>query len=178
MMKSTFCTIPTGLFAGHLASYLSTIRSSRRFAAVRASFAAARGKHGLRLVHFTVLNNHLHLVVEADSSESLSRGMQGLCVRLARALNGVLHRAGGLFADHYHCHLLVTPTEVARALSYVLSNAERHYGEAGLDACSSAVAHAREVLVPPRGWLLSVGWQRGRTKAPLNVATIRWWDQR
>jgi putative transposase len=41
----------------------------------------------MRLVEFTVLSNHLHLIVEADNSTELSRGMQGLCVRLARALN-------------------------------------------------------------------------------------------
>jgi len=61
-----------------------SLRSSRRFAVVRKCFAASRGKSGLRLVEFTVLSNHLHLIVEADSSKSLSRGMQGLCIRLAK----------------------------------------------------------------------------------------------
>ena len=40
--------------------------------------------HGLRLLEFWVLSNHLHL--EADGKRSLSRGVQGLAVRLARAL--------------------------------------------------------------------------------------------
>ena len=41
---------------------------------------------GLRIVQFSVQGNHLHLIVEADSSTALSRGMQGLCIRLAKAL--------------------------------------------------------------------------------------------
>jgi hypothetical protein len=38
------------------------LRSSRRFAVIRRSFAAAKGLHGLRLVELTVMGNHLHLM--------------------------------------------------------------------------------------------------------------------
>src|SRR2546425_4555483 len=37
--------------------------------------------------HFSVQGNHLHLLVEAEGAESLSRGMQGLTIRIARAIN-------------------------------------------------------------------------------------------
>src|SRR5712692_4400514 len=40
-----------------------------------------------RLVHYSVQGNHLHLVVEAEDKLALSRGMQGLAVRVARAIN-------------------------------------------------------------------------------------------
>jgi REP element-mobilizing transposase RayT len=126
-----------------------SLRSARRFAIVRACFAAARGLHGLRLGEFSVLGNHLHLVVEADSKRALSSGMLGLCTRLARRLNDFLRRGGKLFADHYHARLLRTPTEVWRAIRYVLGNAERHYRERGADPFSSAASGAQEVLVAP-----------------------------
>jgi putative transposase len=140
------------------------LRASRRFALVRRSFAAAKGKFGLRLVKFSVLSNHLHLIVEADDSEALARGMKGLNVRLARALNAALGRKGSLFEDHYHLHLLRTPTEVAHALEYVRTNAERHYGQQGTDWCSSENGEWRELLVEAGTWLLSVGFLRGRRK--------------
>jgi REP element-mobilizing transposase RayT len=136
------------------------LRSSRRFAVIRRCFAAARGLHGLRLVEFSVLDNHLHLVVEADSAQALSRGMNGLCTRLARRLNTFLHRQGKLFADHYHLRLLRSPTEVARAIRYVLTNASRHYGERGGDPFSSATPEVRPVLAKAIGWLLRIGWHR------------------
>jgi hypothetical protein len=139
-----------------------SLRASRRFAVVRRSFAAARGLHGLRLAHFTVLNNHLHLILEADSSEALSRGMQGLCIRLAKALNRVLGRKGTLFADHYHSRLLRSPTELVAAIRYVLTNAERHFGEHGPDPFSSLAPDGAEVVAEPRGWLLRTGWRRAR----------------
>ena len=137
------------------------LRSSRRFAAICRCFAASRGRHGLRLVEFSVLGDHLHLVVEAESSKSLSRAVQGLAVRVARALNQLLSRAGKLFADHYHAHHLRTPTEVARALRYVRTNAEHHYGEGGTDFLSSLAAGAARFVVEPKTWLLLAGWRRG-----------------
>jgi REP-associated tyrosine transposase len=149
--------------------HVPSLRSSRRFAAIREVFAEARGRLGLRLVEFTVLSNHLHLVVEADDSKALSRGMQGLCIRLARKLNALLGRQGRVFADHYHSRLLHSPTEVATAIAYVQDNAEHHYGEAGVDAYSSRAPDAKEAVAPARGWLLRVGYKRApsRPKRPL-----------
>jgi REP element-mobilizing transposase RayT len=137
-----------------------SLRSARRFAVIRACFAAARGLHGMRLVEFSVLGNHLHLVIEADSKRALSIGMLGLCTRLARRLNAFLGRAGKLFADHYHARLLHSPTEVWRAIRYVLGNAEHHYRERRIDPFSSAAHDARSVLAEPLAWLLRRGWQR------------------
>jgi hypothetical protein len=114
----------------------------------------------MRLVEFSVLGNHLHLVVEADSSRALSTGLLGLSTRLARRLNGFLRRSGRLFADHYHARLLCSPTEVWRAIRYVLGNAERHYRERGADPFSSAAPEAQDVLVSPLGWLLREGWRQ------------------
>jgi putative transposase len=137
---------------------LPSLRSSRRFAVITRCFEVSRGKFGVRLVEFSVLGNHLHLIVEADSSESLSRAMQGLCVRLARALNRQLERKGALFADHYHSRLLRSPSELAIAIRYVLENAAHHFSATGDDWFSSA--KHRGALAAPRGWLLSVGWRK------------------
>jgi len=137
------------------------LRSSRRFAVIRRTFAAAKGLHGLGLVEFTVMGNHLHLIVEAKSSQSLSRGVQGLCIRLAKAMNKALAgRRGRVFADHYHSHLLRSPREVRNALGYVRHNAEHHFGQAGLDWFSSQNLELRELLERPVTWLLRVETRR------------------
>ena len=141
-----------------IANDIPSLRSSRRFQLIRDCFAKARRNRGTRLVEFTVLSNHLHLIVEADDSRELSRGMQGLCVRLARTLNAALTRRGRVFADHFHSRLLRTPTELVNAIRYVLGNAERHYGESGADPYSSEAPAAAEVLAQPVGWLLRIGW--------------------
>jgi putative transposase len=142
------------------------LRSSSRFAVIRRSFKALLDRRSFRLIQFSVLGDHLHLIVEADTSRDLSRGVQGLCIRLAKALNKLLQRKGTLFDDHYHSHLLATPTEVANALAYVRTNAQRHYGETGIDYFSSGHLGWAELLAAPVTWLLNVGWKlAGRRRA-------------
>ena len=136
------------------------------FAAVAACIDAAHGAL-FRVVHFSVLGNHLHLIVEAQDQAGLARGMQGLAVRIARAVNRTTARRGGVFADHYHAHLLRSPTEVARAVAYVLGNYLHHFPETPvtdfwLDECSSEVRF--DVVAPPRTWLLRVGWRRAKPR--------------
>jgi hypothetical protein len=92
-----------------------------------------------------VQGNHLHLIVEAPNNRCLARGMQGLAVRIARALNRLMHRRGRVFADHFHSRVVRTPTEAARVIAYVLGNYARHAAQRGehvdvrlVDRCSSA----------------------------------------
>jgi hypothetical protein len=70
----------------------------------------------------------LHLLVEASDRRALSRGMQGLSIRVARATNGELGRKGRVFADRYHARALTTPRAVRFALRYVLLNVHKHEG--------------------------------------------------
>jgi putative transposase len=96
-----------------------------------------------------VQGNHIHLLVEAAGKETLSRGMRGLGVRIARALNRVMRRRGSVLADHYHARILRTPTEVGRVRVYLRDNARKHYGLAGADPFASS-----KPLTAPRTWLV------------------------
>ena len=139
-----------------------SLRGKTAFAAVERALKVAKDRLGVRVVHFAVLGNHLHLIVEADHSVALSRGMQGMTIRLAKALNAALRRRGPVFADHYHSRLLRTPNEVANAVRYVRTNAEHHFPElgAGKDAFGSDARP--DLAAPPRTWLLTIGWTRAR----------------
>jgi REP element-mobilizing transposase RayT len=131
-----------------------SLRSRRSSALVRAAFAAQNGRFGLRLNQFSIQGNHIHLIVEADGRDSLTRGMQGLSIRLARSLNRLMQRRGKVLADRYHAHLLRTPSEVRRALDYVLDNARRHFGaRAAIIDCYSSAAPGAEVA-SAHSWLL------------------------
>ena len=83
-------------------------------------------RFGFRLCDLTIEGNHLHFIVEAQSERALSRGMQGLAIRIAKALNRLMQRHGPVFADRYHAHILKTPTEVRHALRYVRANHDSH----------------------------------------------------
>jgi len=90
---------------------LPNLRGKRSYRAVRGAFEAARERLGMRLVHWSVQGNHLHLIVEAKDRVALSRGMQGLKIRLAKALNRLWGRAGSVFSDRYHAVALRTPRQ-------------------------------------------------------------------
>jgi REP element-mobilizing transposase RayT len=103
---------------------------------VRKALFAARRKSEekgaeFQIVHFKIEGNHLHLVVEARSRSGMSRGVAGMEIRIARAVNGALGRKGKVFSDRYHRRDLATPTEVRNVLSYVLNNARKHVRHIG-----------------------------------------------
>src|SRR3954470_11706810 len=99
------------------------------------------------------------MIVEAADPQALARGMKGLQVRMARALNKVMHRRGSVFADRYHSHLLRTPSETARAIRYVLENWREHADRGGWNIpwgvdpyCSAAPHDHRPPLVAEPLW--------------------------
>jgi REP element-mobilizing transposase RayT len=159
-----------------LAAGLPSLRKRATYSVLLAALGGGCDRFGMQLVHWSVLGNHLHLMVEACDRRALSRGMQGLAVRLAKALNRWWQRSGRVFADRYHARVLPSPSEVRTALFYVLQNARRHgIVTAGADAFSSGpwfdgwLAGGRcEVaelerpawLRSARTWLLARGWRR------------------
>jgi len=117
----------------------------------------------MRVVHYSIQGNHLHLIIEIDDPLLLPRAIQGLSVRLAKALNRLADRRGKVFLGRYHAHVLETPRQVGNAVRYVLENFRHHLREdvapSGADPCSSAVwlvtrPPADAPVVPPRTWLL------------------------
>jgi putative transposase len=155
-------------------SGLPSLRGLKEFAALRRAMVAGCKREGFRLVHFSVQSNHLHLLVEGDCRTSLSRGLQGLAVRMARALNRLWNRIGSVFADRFHDRILRSPTEVWNALRYVLCNARKHGAWTSrsrpdpmssapwFDGWSEILPEDSESAPTPgaRTWLLREGWQR------------------
>lgn len=148
------------------------MRDERLFVAIRRAFAAA-SRGTFRLLHFSVQSDHLHLLVESDEPTRLARAIQGLAIRVARAVNRALRRRGSVWGDRYHARMLRTPREVRNALVYVLANWRKHVpGAQGMDPRSSATCFsgwrtrpariicADAPVVGTRTWLAAVGWRR------------------
>ncbi|HWE29287.1 MAG TPA: transposase, partial [Polyangia bacterium] len=125
------------------------LRTPRCFGALSRAMYAGALRFGFRLVHYAVMGNHVHLLVEAPDRRALARAMKGLGVRIARALNRVMQRRGRVVGDRYHARILRTPSEVRRARTYLATNARKHYGYVGRDPFASQAP-----LVAPRTWLL------------------------
>jgi putative transposase len=130
-------------------------------------------KESFRVLAFSVQSDHVHLIVEADGEVPLIRGVQGLAVRCAKALNRALGRRGAVWDHRYHAHRLGSPREVRNGFVYVLLNFRKHLGAApGIDPRSSgrwfdgwaqpvASAAGFRPVAAARTWLGSIGWRRG-----------------
>ncbi len=164
-----------------LAPGVPSIRRDTTHAVIKRAIHAKSGGDQFRVVHFHILWNHVHLLVEATSKEVLGNAMQGLNVRIARNCNRVLGRRGSFFAERYHVTALCTPTQVRNCLRYVLLNFDLHQLRAGArylrhccDRYSSAAwfedwederwqyerGGGPPGIAPARTWLLGEGWKR------------------
>ena len=163
----------------------ASLRRHHLVARIHGAIAAAH-RDDFRVVHFAILSNHLHFVVETTDAPTLARRMQGLAIRIARTTNRGLARRGRLFAERYHARALRTPRQVRNVIAYVLHNARKHAAERGerlsptwIDPCSSGPWFADWQACPSRPppwlvslrrqpdptrpahtWLLRIGWRR------------------
>jgi len=122
-------------------SKFRSLRSQFVFPTLRKALAdATRARADFRITQFSVQGDHVHLLVEADSKQALSRGMQGLAIRIARQVNRLVSRSGKLWADRFFSRALSSPRSVRNALAYVLNNFKKHRaaGAAQIDPYSSA----------------------------------------
>jgi REP element-mobilizing transposase RayT len=126
---------------------------------VLGAFREAGDRNGMRIAHYSIQGNHLHIVVEAEDAAALSRGMQGLAVRIARRLNRHLGRRGPVFADRYHANVLESRRQVANAVRYVVGNYRHHTREWLPPGWRDEYAtQTTRPLAEPKLWLLRVGW--------------------
>jgi REP element-mobilizing transposase RayT len=146
-----------------MAQHVFNLRSRRSFSIIARAIAAAAERFGMRIVQFAVLGNHVHLVVEAESNEALSRGMQGFSIRVAKRMNAMMKKRGAVLGDRYHSRVLRTPAETRRVVAYVRNNHRKHMAQVGQHIPATYVdrfsSDAGAVVLPlAHSWLLaSVG---------------------
>ena len=138
---------------------------------------------GLRIQHYTIESNHVHILCEAESNDHVKRGMISLKSSIAWALRRIFGFYGKVFTDRYHAHHLKTPTEMRNALRYVLFNHAKHakaaffadvyssiyefedaseFANLRFDRPPAWFAAIRPQLSVAQSWMQSHGWRKGR----------------
>ncbi|MBL8898166.1 MAG: transposase [Planctomycetes bacterium] len=166
------------LITVRLADGLPSLRRGSALKVVLATLSASSDRHGMRIVHYSIQRDHLHLLVEAEDRECVARGMNALLSPLARALNKLWSRRGKVFPERYHDEVISTPTQARNALRYVLQNGKKHgvVPQQSIDLCSSALvfdgwktgpsiasipsAPSVATVATASTWLLTTGWRR------------------
>jgi REP element-mobilizing transposase RayT len=112
---------------------VGSLRRLDLYRAFRKATQKAARRQDFRIVHISLQRTHVHLIVEADDRQALSRGMQGFEVSAAKHVNrafgrrphGALRR-GAVFSDRYYAEIITSPRQARHTLSYVLNNWRKH----------------------------------------------------
>ena len=168
-------------------SGVPSLRNARFVRAFEETLARGCDRGEFRLVHYALLGNHAHLIVEAKDRHALGRGMKSVTMRIVRAAERAFAWRGRILADRYHMRILKTPREVRNAIRYVLLNARRHASRSSrggtIDPASSGrwfdgwkKGTARvdggigtQVVAAAHTWLLRAGWRRYGLLDPMDV---------
>jgi REP element-mobilizing transposase RayT len=142
-------------------------------------------KFGFHVLQFSLLLNHIHVLIEAKNNEALSKGMKSLGGRMGKALRAEIGGKGSVFNGRYHLRVLNNPTQTKNAMAYVLLNHSNHEKEVPRIDFYSSARHffewkalvgrkwsmrfaagylepqpLPEYLSPPKSWLAKEGWKR------------------
>jgi REP element-mobilizing transposase RayT len=158
------------------------LRQMRAYRAMRRVLVKCLGNDAFRVCHFSIQANHLHFIVEAKDTETLSGGMQRLAILASKSLNRELGRTGKMFAFRYHATQIANPKQARNSLAYVLNNWRHHREDEGCEraryekldpyasgysfdgwSCGSFEQPVEFTPLPvsePKTWLLRVGWKK------------------
>ena len=117
----------------------SNLRKRHTYQALReATIAVARRELNdaeagyFRIIHISIQQRHIHMIVEAEHKMALSRGMQSFQISAAKHLNRAIslkretRRRGRVFPDRFHQEIIKTPRQARNTLAYVLNNWRKH----------------------------------------------------
>jgi REP element-mobilizing transposase RayT len=110
---------------------VGSLRKRKMYQVLREATIVAAVRERIRIVHISLQQTHVHLLIEAENKQALARGLQGFQISAARHINTVLgvgarRRRGPVFADRYHLEVITSPRRARHALAYVLCNFRKH----------------------------------------------------
>lgn len=100
--------------------FRAQIRNKECLKLLKKAIVNARS-HGLKIVHFSLQSNHIHLIIESENNRTLTKGMRSLTITFAKGL-----KKGKVQIERYHLHVLKTIRESSNAIHYVLFNKQKH----------------------------------------------------
>jgi REP element-mobilizing transposase RayT len=167
------------------------LRQRRGYQIARRALVVANRFDGARICEISIQGNHVHLIVEANGREALTKAMRSFANSVAKNVNRWRARRGAVLEDRYHVVALETPAQTRAALAYVLGNWRRHGEDLRLggprrmtDRYSSGPYFGGwDTPLPPkigapfpddgplatkpaRSWLLTEGWKKGGLLSP------------
>lgn len=101
------------------------IKSRRLLKALHHAIKRARLMK-LKIIHYTLEFNHVHLLVEADNNSTLHKGMQAFGISFSKAINRSKRLKGTVYKHRYHFRQICSSRELKNVLHYIFHNGIKH----------------------------------------------------
>jgi len=107
----------------------------------------AKKRYGLTILDYVVTSNHIHLLVQDDKGDALSKSLQLIAGRTAQEYNQRKVRKGAYWEDRYHATAIESGEHLLHCLVYIDMNMVR----AGVVSHPSQWLHGgyNEIQSPP-----------------------------
>lgn len=101
------------------------IKNKAVLAILKKAILNARLK-GLKVIHYSLEFDHVHLLIEADNNKILGKGMQAFGVTLAKAINKLWRLGGGVYKHRYHFRRITGSKDLRNVMNYIFKNGVKH----------------------------------------------------
>ena len=123
---------------------------------------------GLRIIHFTLEYDHVHLLVESDCKVKLGRGMMRLGVTLAKGINKYKSEKGRVYKQRYHQRFIQSGRDLKNVMNYIFKNGLKHKTAASIiNPFNSIRAEVQHFLMKNKR--VTPDWDLIRILDPVNV---------
>lgn len=82
-------------------------------------------KYGVRVYHYVLMNNHIHLLIEPTNPHTISKFMQGITGGYARYFNKKRQSMGHVWQSRFRCIPIETDSYYVRCAQYIELNPVR-----------------------------------------------------
>ena len=126
------------------------IQNKRILKALHYAIKRARLKE-LKVIHYTLEYNHVHLLVESADNSVLHRGMQAFGITIAKAINKIKRTKGNVYKNRYHLRIINSPKQLKNVLHYIFCNGIKHKRtKSKIDLFNSMIAESKINILYPK----------------------------
>ncbi|MGZ3789435.1 MAG: transposase [Bacteriovorax sp.] len=89
-------------------------------------------RQGLKVIHYSLEYDHVHLLIEAENNHILGKGMQAFGVTLSKTINRMRKLKGGVYKHRYHFRQISGTRELRNVMNYIFTNGLKHKTAKGI----------------------------------------------
>ncbi|MGZ3787001.1 MAG: transposase [Bacteriovorax sp.] len=83
-------------------------------------------RQGLKVIHYSLEYDHVHLLIEAENNHILGKGMQAFGGTFSKAINRMRKLKGGVYKHRYHFRKISSARELKNVMNYIFTNGLKH----------------------------------------------------